>query len=273
MLENLNKYFINILKVISLLSLLLYIYASYSSLYVAGSEEIAIIYFILLYILGYFFLVTLISTFRKLGRIYLFSIFLSPLIPILFYVYYLIVNIQIGNFNSISLVNLYSNYIGIIGIIKIIFLYIGLTFFTKIYTDLLSDKIIPFIVGKDFDKFGIMGNDFPYISIYSKMDRSDVDFKLDLIINVIKNLLGYQLKDHSIIRYQEKKYDLFKFSRIHYYNFRRYKDNILLLPMSLVDINYLNWLDDSNGGESPPDIELDFLEDNENNFLNWENDF
>ncbi len=270
--EKLNKYFLNILKVLSFLLLCLYIYESYSILHIAKSEEQAIVYFILFYIFGYFFIVTLISSFRKLGQIYLFSILLSPLIPTLFYVGYLI-NTYSVNSNSMSLVNLYSNYIDVIDIIKIIFLYIGLIFFSKNYTDLLSDTIIRFIIGKNFDKNWVLGNDFPYVSIYYKMDNYDVDFKLDLIIDVIKNLLGYQLKDHTIVKDQEKEYDIFRFSRTHYHNFHRYKDNILLLPMSLVDINYLNWLDESGGDKNPPDIELSYLEDNEDNSLSLENDF
>jgi len=92
---------------------------------------------------------------------------------------------------------------------------------------------------------------FTYISIFSKEQPEYGDHD-ELIKKIIVNLLGYKMVSCKAFKDKNGCHEIFRFTRTKYNNYRRTKDNILLLPMGCTDINYLDWVNNSKGNEIPP---------------------
>lgn len=246
---NLNKYVFYSLKFISFLSFIAYFYGSYRISSGSNPESLSILLLLLLYCFGYLFYLIFVSLHKKLDYLYPINVRYTPIFPVLFYSYYLL---HLGKINETMFNYAY--------VIKILVLYFGLTVFNKFYTNLISDKVTQFVIGKDTPEL-TLADDFSYISIVSQ-NYPEYGDQFELIKNIIVNLLGYKKVESKHLKDKYVCGRIYKFTRIKYEYSRRCKENILLLPLDCTNVNYLNWLNDPKASEKTPiAIKLDYLKD------------
>ena len=208
-----------------------------------------IIYLFVLYIYAFTAYILIVALFEKFDKLYFYNGVLSPLIPSLFY---LINIIQYKDFSDINSTD----------ILFLITIYLGSFLFTIFYLSHFLDKFIRLIVGKHIPDF-ILGDDYSYISIYSK-SFPELGDKFGLIEDIIQNLLNYQFIEIRYISYKGNKYPIYKYTRQDLHNSRPHSNNILLVNMNCIDINYIEWFDQI-------DLEIKNYELNENpTLLNFE---
>lgn len=109
-------------------------------------------------------------------------------------------------------------------------------------------------MGKRITDF-ILGDDYSYISIYSKSFPILGDKSL-LAANIIENLLNYKLTDYKTISDKGRKYEIYRYTRKYSRKFHPYSENILLLNMECIDINHIKRLDNSEIDDDYPNKSL-----------------
>lgn len=248
MFDVIEKWSIRLLKLffsILLMTLMLFMYVLAISTY---DYIPIIIYLFAFYIYAFTTYILIVALFKKFGKLYLFNAILSPLIPSLFY---LLNIVQYKDFSDINSTD----------ILFLITIYLGSFLFTIFYLSHFLDKFIRLIVGKHIPDF-ILGDDYSCISIYSK-SFPELGDKFDLIEDIIQNLLNYQFIEKKYISYKGNKYPIYKYTRQDLHNSRPHSNNILLVNMNCIDINYIEWFDQI--------VEIENYELNENpTLLNFE---
>lgn len=259
MFDTINKIFLKIFNVFLIIILAFFILYTYTFTIVYA--DIDIIFFVVALVFLYIYIfgnyIIIVAIFKKFEKTYFYNILLGPIIPTLFYLLRIIQDKNIFILNNNDLFYL-------------LLLYTGFFVITYFYIDFISRYFIPIIVGKYIHD--PIGEDFAFISIYSKYDYSYSGDIFLFIEDIITNMLKYDQSDMKIIYHDKIPYKIFRYTRKNYHRTRPFLEHILLVRMKCIDTNYIEWLDKSEIHEEQPQQNLDVASINQNLILEIEND-
>lgn len=221
-----------ILKLLFFVGLLLYIYySSLTSFSLAISTETLLIQLLIHYLYGLFFLIGFVSLFRKFEDFYKYNLFISPLVPTLFYLNNMLQKTGFSLENAGTYIPIIiDQYFPILAMFYFIVL-----IFTKYYMNFLSTTFIRNIVGKEIS--GELFGEFSFIKIYTNYDSQKINRRL--VTNIITNLMGYGQKDYKDIRYGGKKHRVTVFTRTESVGIKTHLQHLFLINLKCVDISSL----------------------------------